>query len=178
MQMREYMRSRTRAESEDRAAMQAAANAGKAIISRISGDPELDANGAAAFRAAIVAARDAVTEDNTRLVIRVLYPDWTAGAHAAGEIYNAGDQTWECYAAYDNAEYPGIRPGNAAWGTFNRPLHGTSMETARPFAQPTGAHDMYKAGEYMIWTDGKTYCCTADTAYSPADYAAAWEAVA
>lgn len=132
---------------------------------------------AKAYRAAIVAARDAVAEDNARLGIRVLFPDWAAGAHAVGEVYNADGQTWECFAAYDNATYPDIKPGNAAWHTFNRPLHGASPATARPFVQPTGAHDMYHAGEYTIWTDGKTYRCKSDTAYSPADYAAAWEVV-
>ncbi len=130
---------------------------------------------AKAYRAAIVAARDAMTEDNARLGIRVLYPDWAAGAHTVGEICNADGQTWVCFQAYDNATYPDIQPGSAAWHTFNRPLHGTSPATARPFVQPTGAHDMYRVGEYMIWTDGRTYRCTADTAYSPADYAAAWE---
>lgn len=130
---------------------------------------------AKAYRAAIVAARDAVSEDNARLGIRVLFPDWVAGAHTAGEVYNVDWQTWECFAAYDNAVYPDVKPGNTAWYTFNRPLHGTRPATARPFVQPTGAHDMYHAGEYIIWTDGKTYRCKSDTAYSPADYAEAWE---
>lgn len=132
-------------------------------------------NDAMAYRAAIDRAAAAAATDTERITISVLYPDWAAGAHTVGEIYNAGGQTWECYAAYDNATYPDVKPGNAAWRTFNRPLHGTSPATARPFAQPTGAHDMYHAGEYMIWTDGKTYRCKSDTAYSPADYAAAWE---
>ena len=101
---------------------------------------------AKAYRAAIVAARDTVTEDNARLVISVLYPDWAAGAHTVGEIYNADGQMWECFQAYDNATYPDIQPSNTAWYTFNRPLHGKSAETARPFVQPTGAHDMYKSG--------------------------------
>lgn len=95
-----------------------------------------------------------------------------------GGIYNADGQMWECFQAYDNATHPDIQPSKAAWYTFNRPLHGTSVETARPFVQPTSAHDVYKAGEYMIWTDGKTYRCKADTAYSPVDYAAAWEVTA
>ena len=38
----------------------------------------------------------------------------------------------------------------------------------------TGAHDMYKQGEYMIWTDGAVYCCKSDTIFSPGDYAQAW----
>lgn len=130
---------------------------------------------ALAYRAAIDRAAAAAATDNERITISVLYPDWTAGTHTVGEIYNAGGQTWECFAAYDNATYPDVNPDNAEWRTFNRPLHGTSPATARPFAQPTGAHDMYHAGEYMIWTDGKTYRCKSDTAYSPVDYAAAWE---
>lgn len=133
---------------------------------------------ALAYRAAIDRAAAAAATDNERITISVLYPDWTAGTHTVGEIYNAGGQTWECFAAYDNATYPDVNPDNAAWRTFNRPLHGTSPATARPFAQPTGAHDMYHAGEYMIWTDGKTYRCKSDTAYSPVDYAAAWEVMA
>ena len=51
----------------------------------------------------------------------------------------------------------------------------TSAETARAWVQPTGAHDIYRAGEYMIWTDGQVYKCLSDTAYSPGEYAAAWE---
>lgn len=133
---------------------------------------------ALAYRAAIDRAAASVATDTERITISVLYPDWAAGAHTVGEIYNAGGQTWECYAAYDNAIYPDVQPGNAAWYTFNRPLHGTTAETARPFVQPIGAHDMYRAGECMIWADGKTYRCKTDTAYSPADYAAAWEVMA
>lgn len=132
-------------------------------------------NDAMAYRAAIDRAAAAAATDTERITISVLYSDWAAGVHTIGEIYNAGGQTWECCAAYDNATYPDVKPGNAAWRTFNRPLHGTSPATARPFAQPTGAHDMYHAGEYMIWTNGKTYRCKSDTAYSPSDYAAAWE---
>lgn len=39
----------------------------------------------------------------------------------------------------------------------------------------TRAHDMYKSGEYMIWTDGNTYRCKQDTNFSPTEYAQAWE---
>ena len=93
-----------------------------------------------------------------------------------GDIYTARGQVWECIQSYDNAVYPDIVPGGAAWGTFHRPLHATTTEQARPFVQPTGAHDIYKAGEYMT-LDGTLYKCVEDTAYSPAEYAAAWEAV-
>ena len=130
---------------------------------------------AQAIRDATAIAVSSVTGDNDRLRISALIPDWSPGEHAVGDIYCADGQVWECYAAYDNAVYPDIKPGNSAWHTFNRPLHGTSPETARHYVAPTGAHDMYHAGEYMIYTDGKLYVCAQDTAYSPSDYAAAWE---
>ena len=48
-------------------------------------------------------------------------------------------------------------------------------EYALPWETPTGAHDIYKTGEYMIWTDHNVYKCLSDTNFSPADYPAAWE---
>ena len=115
------------------------------------------------------------TTSDERIQCAVLYPEWAAGAHTQGEIYTTQDQVWECYQDYDNAVYPDITPDNSAWYTFNRPLHSTRPETARYYVAPTGAHDMYHAGEYMIYTDSKLYLCKQDTAYSPSDYAAAWE---
>lgn len=131
---------------------------------------------AQAIRAATVRALGYVTEDNERLLVSVLYPKWTAGSHAVGDIYTANGQVWACFQAYDNAVYPDIVPGSAAWGTFHRPLHATRPETARPFVAPTGAHDIYKAGEYMT-LEGTLYRCLQGTAYSPQQYAAAWEVV-
>lgn len=128
----------------------------------------------------------ALDDDEDKLHVTVLYEDWAAGKHEVGEIYNthAGgslgsewEQTWEVYQAYDNDTYPDIVPGNSAWYTFNRPLHGKSPETARPFVPVQGSHDMYRTGEYMIYTDGKTYRCKSDTNFSPEDYPDAWEVV-
>lgn len=130
----------------------------------------------AAMQTAAVAALRFVTLDNDRLAASALYPKWAEGQHAAGEVYTARGQVWECIQAYDNEVYPDIVPGNAAWGTFHRPLHAASPDMARPWVQPTGAHDIYKAGEYMT-LDGVLYKCLTDTAYSPAEYAEVWEAV-
>lgn len=118
-----------------------------------------------------------VETDDQRLRASGLFTDWAAGSYQVGDIRNAKNQTWECFQAHDNATYPDINPDNAAWFTFWRPLHGKSPETARPFTPVQGAHDMYRAGEYMIWTDGNTYRCKENTAYSPEEYAAAWEVV-
>ena len=35
--------------------------------------------------------------------------------------------------------------------------------------------DGYKAGEYMIWTDGTVKKCVQDTNFSPEEYPQAWE---
>ena len=83
------------------------------------------------------------------------------------------------FQAYDNAVYPDIVPEDPeTWHTFNRPLHGTSPETARPWCQPQyGTTDIYHPGEYMIWTDGSTRRCLRDTNFSPEDVPADWEIV-
>lgn len=108
---------------------------------------------------------------------RVLCPAWEPGSHSVGDVYSAGDQIWQCIQSYDNAVYPDIAPGAAAWRTFHKPYHGTTKETALPWVEPTGAHDMYLAGEYMIWTDGLVYQCQSSTAFSPAEFEAAWKIV-
>ena len=121
-------------------------------------------------KAAPVMTNDEVIEN------RGLCQPWTPGNHSVGEVYITIDtQIWQCMQDYDNAVYPDIVPGNAPWGTFHKPYHGTIEETAMPWVQPTGAHDRYLTGEYMIWTDGLTYRCMGDTVYTPEEYAAAWE---
>ena len=124
----------------------------------------------------LVLAQMADLDDDARIRVSGLYEPWTASRYEAGDIRNSGGQTWECFQAHDCAVYPDIAPGGAAWFTFWRPLHGKSPETARPFAPVQGAHDMYKIGEYAVFEDA-LYKCVQDTAYSPADYAPAWEKV-
>ena len=126
----------------------------------------------------------ALEDDEERLHVTVLYDDWAPGSHEVGEIYNTHqggslgsewEQTWECVQAYDSAVYPDLHPGDPSWYTFNRPLHGKSPETARPWVQPIhGTVDIYRVGEYMVWTDGYIYTPTRDTNYSPAEYAQDW----
>ena len=135
-------------------------------------------NGAKSLRMALQyflsALSDSVQDDDARIRVSGLYEPWAAGQFEAGDIRNSGGQTWECFQAHDCAVYPDIKPGSAAWFTFWRPLHGKSPETARPFVPVQGAHDMYKIGEYAVFEDA-LYKCVQDTAYSPADYAPAWE---
>lgn len=108
------------------------------------------------------------------IMCSALYDEWMPGKHVAGDIFSVDGDVWECFQNYDNAVYPDIKPGNSAWYTFNRPFHGTSRETARNFVHPTGAHDVYKAGEWAV-QDGKFTKANQDTAYSLAEYPQAWD---
>ena len=108
------------------------------------------------------------------IMCSALYDEWMPGKHVAGDIFSVDGDVWECYQNYDNAVYPDIVPGGSAWFTFNRPYHGTSRETARNFVHPTGAHDLYKAGEWAV-QDGKFTKANQDTAYSLAEYPQAWD---
>lgn len=113
-------------------------------------------------------------KSDDKLRISGLYETWTPGAYEVGDVRNYSGQTWECFQTHDNSVYPDIKPNNAAWFTFWRPLHGKSPETARPFVPVQGAHDMYHTGEYAYFNE-KLYKCVQDTAYSPEDYAQAWQ---
>lgn len=94
-----------------------------------------------------------------------------------GDIRLALGQPWKCRQAHDTETYPDITPDGEAWRTFWIPFHGSTKETALPFVAPTMAEDMYKSGEYMVWTDGQTYKCVSDTNFSPEDYPEAWEVI-
>lgn len=139
----------------------------------------LSALSSAIYLSRLQLAGETADTDDKRLRASGLYPDWAPGKHPKGEIYNADDQTWECFSPYDNAVHPDVTPENPeTWHTFNRPLHGTSPETARPWVKPQhGTTDIYHPGEYMIWTDGRLCRCLRDTNFSPDEYPADWEIV-
>lgn len=98
---------------------------------------------------------------------------WKPGAYEANKDVRMYDGIpYKCVQAHDST-------GNDDWNPAKTPAlwiqyHGTTQDTARPWIAPTGAHDMYKQGEYMIWTDGALYRCEDDTVFSPGDYAQAW----
>lgn len=114
-----------------------------------------------------------------KLKLSGIYKNWSLGKYEVGDICNHAGQTWECWTAHDNASNPDITPDKPqTWANFWRPLHGTSVETARPWVKPqNGTTDMYHIGEYMVWTDGTIKKCLRDTVYSPDEYAADWEQV-
>lgn len=119
---------------------------------------------------------------NTKIMNVDFATPWELGAFSVGDIRSAtvqdtGKQPWKCRQAHDTFVYPDITPSGSAWRTFWIPFHGTTPETALPWVAPTMAEDMYKSGEYMIWTNGRTYRCKSDTNFSPDEYAQAWEVV-
>lgn len=89
------------------------------------------------------------------------------------QAYTYNGYPYRCGVPHRAADYPDQTPETlpALWW----PLHGTTVETVLPWRQPLGAHDMYKQGEMMVW-HGVVMRCVSDTAYSPEDYAQAWEA--
>ncbi len=99
-----------------------------------------------------------------------------SGFYEVGDIRRDPDtsQPKKCRQAYDATE-------QTAWTikdtTLWIPYHGCSEATAYPWSAPTGQVDMYLAGEYMTYTDGKVYKCLTDTNFSPEEYATAWEDV-
>lgn len=99
---------------------------------------------------------------------------WTPGNYVVGDVRVYDGIPYKCIQAHDST-------GNETWNPSVASLwmqyHGTSIESARPWVAPTGAHDMYLAGEYMIWTDGSIYKCLSNTNFSPADYPSAWERI-
>lgn len=78
----------------------------------------------------------------------------------------------ECIQAYDGTVHQDWTIDTTSlWKSW----HSRKKEYALPWEAPTGAHDIYKSGEYMIWTDGNIYKCVQDTNFSPVEYAQAWE---
>lgn len=123
-----------------------------------------------------VLAQIAESEDKTLgIQCMALFPVYEQNKyHEAGEVALHPDTGYpkECMTAYDGTVQQGWTIDNR---TLWKPWHSRKKEYALPYEAPTGAHDMYKAGEYMIWTDNNIYRCNQDTNFSPADYPQAWE---
>ena len=100
---------------------------------------------------------------------------WHPGVYNVGDVRLYEEIPYKCIQPHDSTE-------NEAWNPAATPAlwmqyHGTSPETARPWIRPTGAQDIYKVGEYMIWTDNTIMKCVFDTNFSPDEYPQAWEIV-
>lgn len=116
-------------------------------------------------------------DNDTVIQAETLADEWKPGNYALNDIRRRDNQVWRCCQAHDSTENPGWYPG--AVGALWAPFHGTTPATAKPFIQPTGAHDAYQEGEVCLWTDGKVYRSTMETAnaYSPEAYPQGWEQI-
>lgn len=117
-----------------------------------------------------LAAAQGAVQINT--VVEMIRP-WKVGAYAVGDVRAYASVPYKCVQAHDSTENTSWTPDAtpALWMQY----HGTSKETARAWVAPTGAQDIYRKGEWMIFTDGKYYECLTDTNYSPTDLASAWK---
>lgn len=97
---------------------------------------------------------------------------WRTGAYSVGDVRMYDGIPYKCVQEHDSTVNETWNPAAspALWMQY----HGTSKETARAWIVPTGAQDMYLTGEWMVFSDGKTYECLSDTSFSPTDYAQAW----
>lgn len=115
------------------------------------------------------------SEDKTlAIACMAFFEPWAPGAYAVGDIRTDPETGYprDCMVAHDSTVNPGWTIKTASiW----KPYHSRKKEYALPWEQPTGAHDIYKVGEYMVWTDYSVYRCKADTNFSPVEYSGAWE---
>lgn len=124
-----------------------------------------------------VLAQIAESEDKTLgIACMALFPVRERGNYVEGDVRADPDTgyPYECHTPHDSVSNPGddwTIKNRALW----KPWHSRRAEYALPWEAPTGAHDMYKAGEYMIWTDGTVKKCLRDTNFSPEEYPADWE---
>lgn len=135
-------------------------------------------------RLSTIAAITAGERTGTQVIAcEEILPAWTKagpdgdGTHKVGEPCTHAGQSWRCCQAHNSVNNPDIEPGQspAHWA----PYHTTDPARAKPFIQPTGAHDAYLKGEVCLWTDGKVYRSTMETAnaYSPTDYPQGWQEI-
>ena len=94
--------------------------------------------------------------------------------HEVGEVAAHPETGYpkECIQAYDGSvQVDWTIDTSVCW----KPWHSRKKEYALPFVHPTAAYDMYKEGEYMIWTDGVIKKALRDTDFSPDEYPSDWE---
>lgn len=112
-------------------------------------------------------------DDSMALRMVEFYPAWMPETDYPGGVrVRHGGGLYKCIQAHTSQESwaPGLAP--SLWG----PYHSKSARLALPYVEPSGAHDAYQEGEYMIWTNGKIYRCKQDgTAWGPDVVAASWE---
>lgn len=123
-------------------------------------------------REAIAAAPTAAADDV--IADAPLLQQWVPGNYTAGNVRVQDGYPYKCCQAHDSTDNPDWDPATqrALWV----PYHAKTAKWALPYVAPTGAHDAYQTGEYMIWTDGQIYRCNTDnTVWGPDTLPEAWD---
>lgn len=119
------------------------------------------------------AAQESTTANEVIDMLELLAP-WKEGPHMAGEVVVYNDYPYRVVQAHDSTGNPGWNPKEAP--ALFAPFHATDKEHALPWVSPTGAHDAYNRGEWMIFK-GVVYECQMDgCVYDPEVYPSAWKA--
>lgn len=125
-------------------------------------------------REAIAAAPTADPDDV--IADAALLQPWVPGNYTTGDVRVQDGYPYKCCQAHDSSNNPDWDPvtQRALWV----PYHAKTAKWALPYVAPSGAHDAYQTGEYMIWTDGQIYRCNTDnTVWGPDTLPGAWEVV-
>lgn len=133
--------------------------------------------GMAELNRAILFEKLAETDDKTlAIACMAFFEPWTPGQYSAGDIRTDPQTGYprECILAHNSTVNP---DWTIATATLWKPYHSRKKEYALPWEAPTGVHDMYRGGEYMLWTDYGIYKCLNDTNFSPLENPSAWESV-
>lgn len=137
--------------------------------------PRTETEGVLALAKLFLTEKITESEDKTLgIQCMALFEPWKRGIYSVGDVRTdpKTGYPYECITAHDSASNP---DWTIDVRTLWKPWHSRSADYALPWVQPTGAHDMYHSGEYMIWTDKKVYKCILDTNFSPTEYSQAWE---
>ena len=125
-------------------------------------------------REAIAAAPTAAPDDV--IADAALLQPWVPGNYTTGDVRVQDGYPYKCCQAHDSSNNPDWDPvtQRALWV----PYHAKTAKWALPYVAPSGAHDAYQTGEYMIWADAQTYLCNTDnTVWGPDVLPDAWEVV-
>lgn len=123
-------------------------------------------------------ARDKAASDDTAaneiIDMTALLEPWTEGAQTAGNVVVYNGYPYKVVQTHDSTGNPDWNPANTP--ALFAPYHATDKAHALPWVAPTGAHDAYNAGEWMIWMDGLAYECKQNaTVHDPSVLPDAWE---
>lgn len=134
---------------------------------------KLYAIGKLAARQARAEAPSAAANDVIDMV--PLLKPWREGEKTVGMVEVYEGIPYKCVQAHNSTGNPLWNPKDAPslWANY----HATDAAHALPYVQPTGAHDAYQTGEYMVWNDTVYRCVVDGTVHDPGTLPGSWEAV-